>query len=37
MPLGGGGGGGFRILDLHILPYFDFVAAGGIRVSHTHV
>ena len=26
------GWGGVKILDFEILPYFDFVAAGGIRV-----
>ena len=31
------GWGGVKIWDLGILPYFDFVAAGGIRVSQTHV
>ena len=31
------GWGGVKIWDLEILPYFDFVAAGGIRVSQTHV
>ena len=31
------GWGRVKIWDLEILPYFDFVAAGGIRVSQTHV
>ena len=31
------GWGGVKIWDLEILPYFDFVAAGGIRDSQTHV
>ena len=31
------GWGRVNIWDLEILPYFDFVAAGGIRVSQTHV
>ena len=31
------GWGGVKIWDLEILPYYDFVAAGGIRVSQTHV
>ena len=31
------GRGGVNILDLEILPYLDFVATGGIRVSQTHV
>ena len=31
------GWGGVKIWHLKILPYFDFVAAGGIRVSQTHV
>ena len=31
------GWGVVKIWDLEILPYFDFVAAGGIRVSQTHV
>ena len=30
-------GGGLKIWDLEILPYFDFVAAGGSHVSQTHV
>ena len=29
--------GGVKIWDLEILPYLDFVATGGIRVSQTHV
>ena len=29
--------GGVKIWDQEILSYFDFVAAGGIRVSQTHV
>ena len=33
MPLGFG----VKMLDLEILPYFDFVASGGIHVSQTHV
>ena len=32
-----GGGAGVKILDFEILTDFDFVAAGGIRVSQTHV
>ena len=31
------GWGVVKIWDLEILPSFDFVAAGGIRVSQTHV
>ena len=32
------GWGGVKMQDLErFLPYFDFVAAGGIRVSQTHV
>ena len=31
------GWGGVKILDLQFLPDFNFVAAGGIRVSQTHV
>ena len=29
--------GRVKILDLEILPYYDFVAAGGICVSQPHV
>ena len=31
------GWGGVKMWDLEILPDFNFVAAGGIRVSQTHV
>ena len=31
------GWGGVKIWELETLPDFDFVAAGGIRVSQTHV
>ena len=31
------GWGGVKMQDLEIFAIFDFVAAGGIRVSRTHV
>ena len=31
------GWGGVKMLDLKILPDFNFVAAGGIRVSQTRL
>ena len=31
------GWGGVNIWNLEILPYLDFIATGGIRVSQTHV
>ena len=34
MPLGVGQG---QNVGQKFLPYFDFVAAGGVRVSQTHV
>ena len=32
-----GGGAGSKCKTLRFWPYFDFVAAGGIHVSQTHV
>ena len=32
-----GDGAGSKCRTWRFLPYFDFVAAGGIRVSQTHV
>ena len=32
-----GGGAGSKYRTLKFLPYMDFVAAGGIRVSQTHI